>query len=396
MTEQHRHIIGNLVAHPDGLVALENLPLGVGQGEQGVDVLQHPHITVDIVEDKLARLEGRLQLRLGVVGIDGQLTIILEIGEGLVDRTARLSTGHPIHQGVGGHIGNGGVGHGVPHADDALIVRRAGLPGHKLEFTAHLITDPAAKLLIEPDGGGVRCRATQGVVGIGLNLVQKGLVGLAVDGGGIRPVGQRHPDRCGQGGLRLEVHPIVAYQSLSILNGLGVSGHAVHIGGHIPQVRLIHIGGHHNGDVVASHAAILSRGQGVGGLDGPGAQAVAVDGGGVGENLPQGEHLGVVVGIAENGFAVLLKLPGGDGENLTLRAPAQLKRRCRKASVREGRRRPGHTGKIDIVTGQDLVLDLPGAAAQRHISSPFLSCTSQSARPPHSRCRPCRPPAEPG
>ena len=48
---------------------------------------------------------------------------------------------------------------------------------------------------------------------------------------------------------------------------------------------------------------------------GPGAQAVAVDGGGVGENLPQGEHLGVIVGVAENGLAVLLKLPGGDREN---------------------------------------------------------------------------------
>ena len=100
LAEHERHIIGNLVTHPDGLVALENLSLGVRQGEQGVDVLQHSGVPVDIVENKLASLDGRLQLRLGVISVDGQLTIILEIGEGLIDRTASLSTGHPVHQGI--------------------------------------------------------------------------------------------------------------------------------------------------------------------------------------------------------------------------------------------------------------------------------------------------------
>ena len=288
------------------------------------------------------------------------------------------------------------MGHGVPDANDALIVRRGRLPRHQLEFAAHLIPDTAAKLLIQPHRGGVRGRAAKGVVGIGLNLVQKGLVSLAVDGGGVRPRGQGHPGGCLQGGVRLEVHPVIAHQSLSVRHGLGIGGHAVHIGGHIPELLIIHIGGHHNGDVIASHAAILGRGQGVVGLDGPGAQAVAVDGGGVGENLPQGEHLGVIVGVAENGLAVLLKLPGGDRENRALGAPAQLKRRCRIASVREGCGRPGHAGEYDVGARQDLVLGQPGAASQCHISSPFLSCISQSAHPPLSACRPCRPPAKPG
>lgn len=85
-------------------------------------------------------------------------------------------------------------------------------------------------------------------------------------------------------------------------------------------------------------------------------------------NLTQGQQLGVVIPIAEDGLAVFLKLTRGDGENLTLRAPAQNKGRCRIASVRQSGRCLCHAGEIDVAAGQDLVLGQPVTSAKSHLS----------------------------
>ena len=50
----------------------------------------------------------------GVVGVNGQFPIILEVGEGLIDGAPRLSPGQPIDQQVLRYVSDAGVGHLVP------------------------------------------------------------------------------------------------------------------------------------------------------------------------------------------------------------------------------------------------------------------------------------------
>ena len=132
------------------------------------------------MEHKLARLESRLKRCLGVFGVQNELTVILGIGEGLVDGHASMCAGSPVDHRLGVHIGNGGVGGGVPHANHALIVS-AGFPGHKLEFGTHLIPHALGVLDIQIDHGALRSRAAQGVESIGLQLIQESLVVIAGD-----------------------------------------------------------------------------------------------------------------------------------------------------------------------------------------------------------------------
>ena len=199
----------------------------------------------------------------------------------------------------------------------------------------------------------------------------------------ILPAGQRRPRRGRQSDVLFEVHVIVAGQVRRRGHGLEVHLDAVQVGGDIPESGVIHVGRNDNGDVIAPDAGVLGGGQCSGiipraqlasRLFGSQPQPVAVDGGGVQENLPQGQHLGVVVGIAENGLAVFLKFPGGNSENLIFRAPAQDKGSRRISTVRQRGGGLCNAGEIDIAAGQDLVLDQPGATSECHyFTAPFMN-----------------------
>ncbi len=190
----------------------------------------------------------------------------------------------------------------------------------------------------------------------------------------VLPAGQGSPRRGLQGEVLFEVHIVIAGQLLRRGHGLEVHLDAVQIGANVKGVRVIHVDRNDNGEVIAPDAGVLGGGQRTGGLFSSQPQPVAVDGGGVQENLPQGQHLGVVVGVAENGLAVFLKFPGGNSENLIFRAPAQDKGGRRISTV--GQRGGGlcNAGKVDIAARQDLVLDQPGAASQCHyFTAPFMN-----------------------
>ena len=178
---------------------------------------------------------------------------------------------------------------------------------------------------------------------------------------------QRHSSRSLQRRLSVEHDIVIGDQVLHRGHRLRVHLDPVQDGADVPQGGVVHVGGDDDRNIVPPHSRILGGGVGIGGLDGSQPQPVAVHGGGVEENLPQRPHLGVVIGIAEDGLAVLLELPGGDSENLVFGSPAQDEGGRRISSVGQRSGRLGDAGEVDIAARQDLVLDQPGAAAQCHL-----------------------------
>ena len=90
--------------------------------------------------------------------------------------------------------------------------------------------------------------------------------------------------------------------------------------------------------------------------------------------------------IPENLQAVFLEIPAGYFKNRPVHAPVQLQRHGRNAPVGKRRVCGSCRYKVDIRARKLLVLRRKSPAAQCHIISPVLSCSSQSAAP---RLKPC-------
>ena len=110
-----------------------------------------------------------------------------------------------------------------------------------------------------------------------------------------------------QRGAGLENHIVIGHQISGRLDRLGVNTLAVQVGAHIPCAGVIDIGGDDNREVIATHTGVLGIRISAACLFAV-AQPPAVDGGGVLENLTQGQQLGVVIPVAKDGLAVLLEL----------------------------------------------------------------------------------------
>ena len=85
------------------------------------------------------------------------------------------------------------------------------------------------------------------------------------------------------------------------------------------------------------------------------------------------KHFGTPQSIAENFLTVLDKVSLFHRENLAFRPPIHSKGDGDNATVRKGGACLRHRNKVDICTGQNLVLHQEGAAAKGHIISPYLS-----------------------
>lgn len=146
---------------------------------------------------------------------------------------------------------------GVPHTNHALIVNGGRLPRNKLEFCTNLITDTLRIGGIEFDRCGIRGRAAEGIERIRLNLVQKRLVMVTCDVGGVGAASECHA--CGGAELCgvLEHNIIIGGKVLCIGNRLGFNASAVKIGADIPQVPIVHIRRNFDCDVIAAHAGIF-------------------------------------------------------------------------------------------------------------------------------------------
>ncbi len=85
--EDHRNVIGNLVTDTHGLIVLEHIAASVGNRHHAVDVFQHTHVRTNLMKHPFTSVQTTFQLRLGEIGVDGELTIILLVLVALVDRT---------------------------------------------------------------------------------------------------------------------------------------------------------------------------------------------------------------------------------------------------------------------------------------------------------------------
>ena len=77
---------------------------------------------------------------------------------------------------------------------------------------------------------------------------------------------------------------------------------------------------------------------------------------GIREDLAQRTQLVRRVGIAGQRKRALLELAVLDGHDLVLRSPVEGQRESRRAAVAQGRRRTSRRHKVDVRTGQNLVL----------------------------------------
>ena len=249
---------------------------------------------------------------------------------------------------------------------------------HKLEFRAHLIAHTLCVLDKQPFGGFVVRRAAQRVKAVRLERIQRSLPCRAVDRA-VAAAREVYAGRDFKGRVRVERGKVGIDQiSRSSNADLFVHQRVPHVDFYIKRTGSVHVCTDNQPHGVAPAAAVLCRGKSRtaqlgNGFCGGAGQAVQVRGFGVQEKLAQREHGIVHIGIAENIHAVLLQVAVCNFKHRTLRAPCQRQGNSSNAAIRQGSGCFGYAGKIDIRTGQNLVLGQPGAAAVCHIYISFSS-----------------------
>ena len=376
--EEDRRVVRNLVADADSLVRLEDVALCVGDGNQGVDVLENADVAVDVVEHQAAGLNCRLELGLRSVHVDGELAVILLVRVGLVYGAARRRAGHPVHETVLTEAGNAGivVRHLAADFDNALVVCELlvgiEVENNGLELRADLVAEALCVVDIQLDSGRVIGRAAESIEAVAFKLIERRLMSRRVCRA-VRATSERSLRSCGERRGSLPRYEVVILERGSRSHGLRIEESRIVVEADVEEAGVIGVRRDNHIELVAGNAGILRRAVSASGLSASAVQAIGVEGLRILEELAQRQQSVVSIRMTENLEAVLLEVAARHGKNRTVGTPVQHKRHGRITSVGESSGRLSHAGKVDIRAGEYLVLYCPDSTAKGHIISPCLS-----------------------